>query len=162
MASSFVGEWSPMRRTADAERDTPGLSRRRRPSRAPRCRASSSRASPRWRASPSPDPVLHHLHEPLRDDLPGHAVSVLEPAAHALLTTLGEPGPVVVHLVLVVAEDLERDGFGERVLRPSVQPEELLAVQLELDANRARLSELRVLEDRGVVVRRLFCLPVEP
>ena len=57
---------------------------------------------------------------------------------------------------------------------PAVQPDELLAVELELDGQNgadgtrpglgvaADPAELGVLEDRRVVIRRLFRLPVEP
>src|SRR3712207_7406258 len=49
----------------------------------------------------------------LHDALP---ISVLEPAAHALLAAVGEPVPVVVGLLLVLAHDLEGDRLAEREL----------------------------------------------
>jgi hypothetical protein len=48
-----------------------------------------------------------------RDDLPGDAEAVLQPAARAFLAAVGELLPVVVDLVLVLAVDQEGDRLAE-------------------------------------------------
>ena len=110
------------------------------------------------------------------NDLPGDAELVLEPAALALLAALGQPVPVVVGLLLVLADDLEGDRLGERELRPAVEGGVLLAVEGEVDGQDVALlhrrghvrpvagdvADARVREDRGVVLRGLLRLAVEP
>src|SRR4051812_33474724 len=58
---------------------------------------------------PSGVGIVEQAHELGGDDLPGDIELVLEPAALALLAAVGEPGPVVVGLLLVGAHDLEGD-----------------------------------------------------
>ena len=66
------------------------------------------------------------LEERVRDDLPGQAVLVLEPAALACAVRRpGELVPVVVDLLLVLAADVEGDGLGELELRAAVERDEL-------------------------------------
>ena len=65
--------------------------------------------------------VADELHEDAGHDLPGEAVPVLQPATWPLLTTCGQRGPQVVHLVLRLTVDPERDSFGELVPRPAVE-----------------------------------------
>ena len=90
------------------------------------------------------------------------------------LPAVGQPLPVVVDLVLLLAVDLERDGLAERELGAAVDADEPLSVELELHGHdRARLArpglgvvgdadDARVLEDGGVEVRGLLGLGVEP
>src|SRR5581483_8092048 len=118
--------------------------------------------------------VGEELLEAPRDDLPGDAEAVLEPAARPLLAALGERAPVVVDLLLVGAVDDERDRLAEGELRPPVQRQERLAVELEAHRHHrplgpgARgavagdLSDPRAREERGVVLRRVLGLGVEP
>ena len=133
--------------------------------------------------------LQHRRHDPLRlllvwigdqldqalgDDLPRDAEPVLQPAARALLPTLGQRAPVGVDLFLALAVHLEGDGLGEPEVGPAVQRDELLAVQLEADRHHhplgARpgraiagdLEDLRVREHRGVERRGLFAFGVEP
>jgi hypothetical protein len=80
----------------------------------------------------------------------------------------------VVDLLLVVAQDLERDRLAERVLRTAVEGEELLPHQLEADGHHSAfftragravardLAELRAWEDRRVEPRRRLAFRVEP
>ena len=60
-------------------------------------------------------------HQLGRHHLPRDAELVLEPAALALLAALGQPGPVVVSLLLVGAHDLEGDRLVEPGLRAAVE-----------------------------------------
>src|SRR5580692_6119884 len=115
-----------------------------------------------------------HVQEHGGEDLPGQPVLVHQPAARDFRAALGEPAPVVVHLGLVLARDHDRDRRVERVLRAAVQRDELLPVELELDSLdrtggprpclgvAGHPSDLAVLEDAGVVVRRGLALGVEP
>src|SRR5690625_243712 len=75
--------------------------------------------------------VGHQLRQPLRNDLPGQPVAVLEPPALHLAAAAGKAVPVVVDLGLVGAVDLDRDGLAEREVRAAVDRGELTAVQLE-------------------------------
>ena len=119
--------------------------------------------------------IVHQiLHRRGRDDLPGDAVAILEPAARAFLATLAQLAPVVVDLGLVGTVDLQRDRLVERELRAAVDRREELAVELEVDREhgpglaRARLAvvgdvrDLRVREDRDVELGCLGALGVEP
>src|SRR5713226_5095792 len=133
---------------------------------------------------------LHHrLHDALRDcgigiaqelrqsgrnDLPRQAELVLDPAAHLLLSAGGELLPQLVELFLGLAIHDERYGLREPELRPAVQGDEFLPVQLENRGHdrtlrsRAGLAVtndapgLRVLENRDIKFHRLFGLAVEP
>jgi hypothetical protein len=40
--------------------------------------------------------IIEELNQPRRDDLPGHAVLVFQPAALALFAALGQPGPELI------------------------------------------------------------------
>ena len=119
--------------------------------------------------------MVEQFRQDRRDDLPRDAVPVLQPAARPrFAAALGEPGPVLVDLLLRSAVHLERDGLGELVFRPAVQRGELLAVQLEAHRHhRARrpraglavirdVGDPRVPEDRRVEPGRLLALGVEP
>jgi hypothetical protein len=95
-----------------------------------------------------------------------------------LFAAVGELAPVVVDLVLRFAVDLKRDRLVELELRAAVERHELLSLDLELyghDRSRglavdlmSRLSiaidasDLGVLEDRDVEIRRRLGLVVEP
>ena len=80
----------------------------------------------------------------------------------------------MVHFLLRLAVDGERNRRRELVFRSAVERDELLAVELERDRHDgARLArrfvalaadavDLRVLEHRHVEVRRVFSLAVEP
>src|SRR6185436_272774 len=113
--------------------------------------------------------------ELLGNDLPGETELVFEPAALALLSTVrGQLRPEVVDLLLCLTVDEERDGFRELELGPGVQRHELLALELERAGHQrsgfsgtslgvpARAEDLRVLEDRGVELHRLFGVVVKP
>src|SRR5690242_21675620 len=57
-------------------------------------------------------PVGHELGQTLGRDLPRETKAVLAPAAHALLTAVGDDCiPVAVGFLLVVGCDLAADGF---------------------------------------------------
>src|SRR5262249_50745313 len=115
-----------------------------------------------------------HLEKQGGHDLPAETIFVLYPAAGDLPAALAEVVPVVVHLGLVRALHHQRDRGGEGVLRPTVEREELLAVELEVHGHdRALLTwtglgvtvhraNAGVLEDARVVVRCFFALVVEP
>ena len=91
----------------------------------------------------------HRLHRPLRalfilttepllqldrHDLPAEPELVLQPPTLALgPAALEQLAPVVVYLGLVLAVDLERDGFGELELRPAVQSHEGSVGDFEVD-----------------------------
>src|ERR1700687_4222068 len=47
--------------------------------------------------------VSHHLPQSRGDDLPRHTESILEPAAWSFLSTLGEPRPDLIKLLLSFA-----------------------------------------------------------
>ena len=73
--------------------------------------------------------VAHEFADVGRNDLPGEAELVLEPAAHAFLASVGrEFGPVVVNFVLRFARDDEGDCICEFELRAGVKRGEFLAV----------------------------------
>ncbi len=77
--------------------------------------------------------VLHHLDEFDRHDLPGHAVSVLQPAAGSPGTALAQRIPKTVDLGLIVAIDDEGHRMVERIHRSGLHGVELDAAELELD-----------------------------
>ena len=71
--------------------------------------------------------VAQQLTHPLGDDLPAQAEPVLQPSALALLAAVRrQHRPEPVDLVLVLAADVERDGLGERELRPAIDGHVLL------------------------------------
>jgi len=77
------------------------------------------------------------------DDLPGEAEFVLQPAALNLFAALGELAPIVVHLLLALAVDLERDRLGELEVGTAVQADESLPFEIEHhDHDRAGLSTM--------------------
>src|SRR5262249_44248493 len=123
--------------------------------------------------------VPDHLSKRGRHHLPGQAELVLEPAAGALRAAAGdELAPVIVHLLLVLAVDLERDGLAELEVRAAVEGHEPLALDLELHGHdrssrpavdleallavAADAEDLGVLEDGHVELRGLLGLAVEP
>ena len=113
------------------------------------------------------------LHEDGRDDLPGDAELVDEPAALHFLPARGQLAPVVVHLGLRLAGDEQRDRLGELERRAAVQQHQLLPVQREGRRHQAALragagvavargaDDLRVLEHGRVEIRRVLGLVVE-
>src|SRR6266851_3432529 len=118
--------------------------------------------------------VLQQLDQDARNDLPGQTELVLEPAALPGRAALGELPPQIVHFFLRVAVHDQGDGFGEFEARTAVERGELLAFDLEAaDQDRSggpgsRLAvsrhaqDLRVLEDRDIVIHRLLGVVVEP
>jgi hypothetical protein len=76
--------------------------------------------------------VGDQLEQAGRRHLPGHPPAVLEPAAWAFRAAGRQRRPEPVHFGLVRAGGLERDGFGERELRP-VKGDEPGAAECELD-----------------------------
>ena len=70
-----------------------------------------------------PGRILHPFGEKLcRYDLPEESVLVRDPSAlHFLPAASGELLPVIIDLLLRVAVNHERDGFGELELRSAVQ-----------------------------------------
>jgi hypothetical protein len=85
---------------------------------------------------------------------------------------------VVIEFLLIIAFDLERDGFVELELRSSVQSQKFLAVEFEFDKHDATgfvsvsllasfavvllVCDLSILEERGVEECGFFCLAIEP
>ncbi|MNI68665.1 hypothetical protein D3C73_1243740 [compost metagenome] len=124
--------------------------------------------------------VLDHLHHRHRDDLPGHAEFVLEPAALLCLDRPagGQASPEVVDFFLGLAVDLERDRFVEDEVRATVKTRERLPIEFETDRHDrtdfpavellpglAVVSDggdFRVIEDRTVKLCGLFGLTIEP
>src|SRR5262249_9576482 len=118
--------------------------------------------------------VGQELGQAARDDLPGEAEAVLQPAARAVLAALAELLPVVVDLVLAVEVDRERDGLVELEVGAAVQRDHALAVELEADGHREALltrpgravardvEDLRVREDGRVELGCGLALGVEP
>ena len=65
--------------------------------------------------------VADELHESPRDNLPGEAERILDPAARGRGRAGGdELVPVLIDLALALAVDIEREAFGEREVRASV------------------------------------------
>src|SRR6266699_500017 len=118
--------------------------------------------------------VLQQFDHHARNDLPGQTELVLEPAALPRRAARGELRPQVVHFFLRVAVHDQGNGFGEFEFRTAVERGELLAFDLEAaDQDRSggpgsRLAvsrhaqDLRVLEDRDIVIHRLLGVAVEP
>src|SRR5512142_534389 len=65
--------------------------------------------------------ALHHLPKDPRDDLPGEAEPVLEPAALLRLAAFGQLLPEEIHFLLGIAVHHEREGRREGELRPAVE-----------------------------------------
>src|ERR1700754_278557 len=110
-----------------------------------------------------------------RHDLPGHAKTVLQPAALLDRTALGQCAPIAIDLGLVGAVDLERDGVGEIERLAAVQRHEALAGQRELhhqhrtglaggavDGVLLDVFDFRIRQQRHVEVCGLLGLAVEP
>ena len=57
--------------------------------------------------------LVIHSADAGRDDLPGEAEAVLQPAARAVLAALGQRVPVAIDLVLVLAHHLQRERLVE-------------------------------------------------
>src|SRR5690348_9552051 len=66
-----------------------------------------------------------------RNDLPGYAELVGDPAAAIGLAALAELFPQPVDFGLVLARNIERDSGTEFVLRPAIQDHEFLALDLK-------------------------------
>src|SRR6266487_784920 len=112
--------------------------------------------------------VAHQFAEDGGNDLPGHAILVLEPTALLVCFARGEFPPQIVHFLLRLTVHEQRDRGCELVLGTAVQRIELLPLELERathdGAVRARhqAHDLGVLEDRNIELHRLFSLAVEP
>src|SRR5579872_6289568 len=104
-------------------------------------------------------------------DLPGQAVSVLQPAARAFLAAVAQLLPEPVDFALTVAHDLKGDRFAELELRSAVERGEGLPFEFERDhhdgarflavdvaAVAVDLFDPRIGEDRDVEIRRFFGL----
>src|SRR5665647_2234831 len=88
--------------------------------RTPRTRSTAS-GTACWRAAAGVR-VGQELEQHRRDDLPGQAPPVLEPAALDLpAAALQQAVPEAVDLVLGVRRYEQRDGFGERVVGATVE-----------------------------------------
>jgi hypothetical protein len=108
------------------------------------------------------------------DDLPGEAEFIFHPAAAFFFAAGGELVPQFVDFRLGLAVDKEGDGGRERELRTSVEGHELLSFELKghghdrapgsgtAFAATSDADDLGVFENRGVEVRGLFSLAVEP
>src|SRR5262249_46437307 len=105
----------------------------------------------------------------------GQAEAVLDPpASNFFSTTLENPFPKRIDLLLRFARDEQRDGRRELELRSPVEGDERLAGELEGDVHdgpfrRAAsfpppryLRDPRVGKERSVVLDRLFGVPIEP
>src|SRR5712664_99007 len=118
--------------------------------------------------------IAQELRQRGRNDLPRQTELILEPAAHLLLSASGELLPQLVDLFLGLAIHDERYRLRELKLRPAVQGNEFLPVELETRGHdrplrsRAGLAVtndapgLRVLENRDIKLHRLFGPAVEP
>ena len=85
-------------------------------------------------------------------DLPREPVAVGEPAAHSLLAAIRQPLPVVVDFLLRLTDDLERHGLAEAELRATVDRDEPLSVELELNCHhRFRAAAVRLRAAGGTV-----------
>ena len=114
------------------------------------------------------------LRQDTRDDLPGDAELVGEPAALDMLAALRKLLPQRIDFSLVVAIDHERNRGRELVVRAAVQRQESLAVDLEENRHHRALLAGRELavarrrqnaavrKDREVVGDRLFGVEIEP
>src|ERR1700761_401868 len=118
--------------------------------------------------------MANQIVEPPWNHLPAQTEAVLAPAALRFLAAIGQPAPVVVDLVLVLAVDREGHRLAEREMRTAVDPEESVPVQHEgAGQNRpgfagagiggsVQVLDVRVREYRGVERRRLLQVVVEP
>jgi hypothetical protein len=109
-----------------------------------------------------------------RHHLPGHSVPILQPAAHAFRTAVGQRCPVPVHGGLVLAVHNEGYGFGEAGLPGPVQCRKRAPFQFKVDGDcltrgsRAALAkprdinDLRLVEDADVELCGLLRLVLEP
>src|SRR5690348_4398592 len=80
-------------------------------------------------------PMFVELVHEVRDDLPRHAVAILEPPAllRLRIASRGKLRPVVIDFILRRAVHLQRDRFVEREDGPAVERRERLSVELERD-----------------------------
>src|SRR2546422_8170032 len=118
--------------------------------------------------------IAQELRQRGRNDLPRQAELVLEPAAHLLLSAGGELLPLLVDLFLGLAIHDERYGLRELELRPAVQGDKFLPVQLEHRGHDRSLrpgprvsvaddlSLFRILENGDIEIHRLLGPAVEP
>src|SRR6202043_2878864 len=108
------------------------------------------------------------------NDLPRDAKFILQPAAPVFPAACRELLPEVIHFFLCLAIHDERNSRGKRELRPTIQGDEFLPVDLKRrDHDRSlgsrpvvsvtiHLSNLRVLENGDIKIRRLLRFSVEP
>src|SRR5262245_24995385 len=70
--------------------------------------------------------AVYQLGQNLRHDLPRESEFILHPSALLArgVSPVAELRPVVIHLVLCLAFDLERDGFVELKMRTAIQRSE--------------------------------------
>src|ERR1043166_467841 len=83
--------------------------------------------------------ALQQLRHDGGNHLPGEAELVFEPAAllRVRVAARAQFAPVIIDLLLFVANDLERDGLIESKLRTAVQRDEVRAERVELDGQNA-------------------------
>jgi hypothetical protein len=118
--------------------------------------------------------ILHHPSKGDRDDLPGDAISILEPAALLLPAILGQLIPELIDLLLRFAVDIERDGRCELVHRAAVERHEILALELECNDRYGSgmvgififetvdFDYLRIIKNGSVIIHRFLSLFIEP
>src|SRR5688572_17575803 len=107
--------------------------------------------------------IVHQLDRDRRHDLPRQPVAIDQPAALGLAPALGEEAvPQRVDLDLRVARHVERDRRRELVVRPAVERDEPLPLDLEAGRHRGHRRDLRDREDRAVEGRGLVGVGLEP
>ena len=124
--------------------------------------------------------MVEHLDHAHGNDLPGEAVFVFQPPALLSLgiAALAEFLPIIIHLILCLALDLQGHSFVEFKMRPAIKRGEGLTIQLKShgqDGTR-RLAmdflpairvmgnggDLRVFENAEVITGSVLGLMVEP
>src|ERR1700730_4792086 len=88
--------------------------------------------------------VSHHLPQSRGDDLPRHTESILERAARAFLSTIREPRPDLIELLLSFAGRDKGEGLRERKGLATVEGRVFLSVEKEAGVQHASLRQRTV------------------
>ena len=116
--------------------------------------------------------AVHQFEDFPGRDLPGKAVTVLQPASGEGYTAFQQLFPVIVDLLLGIAAHHQGNRLVELELRPAIESDELLAPQAELNGHHGTGPELIGLEcgpvdfrfgkNRNVVFDGFLRVAVEP